>query len=353
MIINNFKSELSNLKNNIDNELNNFFDQIIADNRLNFNKSLLEAIKEFTLRGGKRIRPILVIKGFEACDGNPDKLNPNKINDMIKASICIELMQSSFLIHDDIMDEADTRRNKPTVHKLLGINQAILAGNIAMVLGESIILNSNFKEEIRQKAIRKFNEIVETTNYGQLLDLILSENGISDVSEEEINQVMLLKTAKYTLEGPLQLGAIFAGADETQLKEYFNQLSAIAIPLGIAFQIQDDILGIFADEKELGKSIYSDVQENKKTLLVWYAYNNSDPDQKLFIKSILGKNDITPSEFEELKKIIIDTGSLDYSKKKAQSLINEAKNNINKSSINKEAKGFLLNFADYLIKRER
>lgn len=344
MIVSKFKSEIYNFKTIIDNELNNFFSETIADNRLNFNKPFLEAIKEFTLRGGKRIRPILILNGFLACGG--DKA---KTVEVIKASICIELMQSSFLIHDDIMDEADTRRNKPTVHKLLGINQAILAGNIAMVLGQSIILNSNFPADIKLKALQKFNEIVKTTNYGQFLDLILSEKDINDVSEEEINQVMLLKTAKYTIEGPLQLGAIFAGAIDNQLQELYN----ISIPLGIAFQIQDDILGIFADEKELGKSVYSDVQENKKTLLVWYAYNNSDPDQKLFIKSILGKNDITPNEFEELKKIIIDTGSLDYSKKMAQSLISEANNNINKSSINKEAKDFLLNFADYLIKREK
>ncbi|MBS3122107.1 polyprenyl synthetase family protein [Candidatus Woesearchaeota archaeon] len=377
MIINHFKSELNNLKIKIDNELNNFFSETITsetitnkditnknitNNKLNFNKPFLEAIKEFTLRGGKRIRPILVIKGFEAFEKN--EISESMMHELIKTSICIELMQSSFLIHDDIMDEADTRRNKPTLHKLfeqqelseqqnndkkLSESLAILAGNIAMVLGQNIILNSNFNDEIKQKAIIKFNEIVEMTNHGQLLDLIISEKNISGVSEEEINQVMLLKTAKYTIEGPLHLGAILAGANKEQL----HQLSAIALPLGIAFQIQDDILGIFADEKTLGKSIFSDIQENKKTLLMWYAYNKGNPEQKRFIKSILGKRDITSNEFEELKRIIIDIGSLEYSKNMAQSLVNDAKNNINNSSINQEAKDFLLHFAEYLIKREK
>ncbi|MBI4453046.1 polyprenyl synthetase family protein [Candidatus Woesearchaeota archaeon] len=352
MIINPFKSELNNIKTKIDNELNHFFSEIITNNKitnnkLNFNKPLLEAISEFTLRGGKRIRPILIVKGFEAFE--KETISESMMQEIIKTSICIELMQSSFLIHDDIMDEAYTRRNKPTVHKMLGKNAAILAGNVAMVLGQNIILNSNFKGEIKQKAVKRFNEIIEMTNYGQLLDLQLSEKNIGDVSEEEISQVILLKTAKYTIEGPLQLGAIFAGATDKQLLE----LSNISIPIGIAFQIQDDILGIFADEKELGKSIYSDIQENKKTLLVWYAYNKGNPEQKMFIKSILGKKEISLNEFEELKKSIIDTGSLDYSKKKALLLINEAKNNINKSSINKEAKNFLLNFAEYLVKREK
>ena len=377
MIINHFKSELNNLKIKIDNELNNFLSETITsetitnkdvtnknitNNKLNFNKPFLEAIKEFTLRGGKRIRPILVIKGFEAFEKN--EISESMMHELIKTSICIELMQSSFLIHDDIMDEADTRRNKPTLHKLfeqqelseqqnndkkLSESLAILAGNIAMVLGQNIILNSNFNDEIKQKAIIKFNEIVEMTNHGQLLDLIISEKNISGVSEEEINQVMLLKTAKYTIEGPLHLGAILAGANKEQL----HQLSAIALPLGIAFQIQDDILGIFADEKTLGKSIFSDIQENKKTLLMWYAYNKGNPEQKRFIKSILGKRDITSNEFEELKRIIIDIGSLEYSKNMAQSLVNDAKNNINNSSINQEAKDFLLHFAEYLIKREK
>ena len=268
MIINHFKSELNNLKIKIDNELNNFFSETITsetitnkditnknitNNKLNFNKPFLEAIKEFTLRGGKRIRPILVIKGFEAFEKN--EISESMMHELIKTSICIELMQSSFLIHDDIMDEADTRRNKPTLHKLfeqqelseqqnndkkLSESLAILAGNIAMVLGQNIILNSNFNDEIKQKAIIKFNEIVEMTNHGQLLDLIISEKNISGVSEEEINQVMLLKTAKYTIEGPLHLGAILAGANKEQL----HQLSAIALPLGIAFQIQDDILKV-------------------------------------------------------------------------------------------------------------
>ena len=86
---------------------------------------------------------------------------------------------------------------------------------------------------------------------------------------------------------------------------------------------------------------------------MWYAYNKGNPEQKRFIKSILGKRDITSNEFEELKRIIIDIGSLEYSKNMAQSLVNDAKNNINNSSINQEAKDFLLHFAEYLIKREK
>ncbi|MFH1439606.1 MAG: polyprenyl synthetase family protein [Candidatus Woesearchaeota archaeon] len=361
-----FKKELIAYKNKIDDELESFFDCVISNNKLEFNKQIIEAIKEFTLRGGKRIRPLLVLKGFLAyCDVFTCDENSSKINDVLKAAICVELMQSSFLIHDDIMDSADIRRNKKTVHKIFesgsqakkqAENMAILAGNVSMILGEKAIINSNFSDEIKLKAMKKFNEIVETTNYGQVLDLQLSGKCISEVSEEDIDQIHLLKTAKYTIEGPLQLGALLNDADEKLLQE----LSDISILLGRAFQIKDDILGVFGDEEKLGKSVFSDIAENKKTLLIWFAYNNADEDKinenddsdKKFIKIVLGKKDIIIEDFERLKKIIIDTGSLKYSTEKINCLMDESKKLIISSNINKETKEFLLNLSDYLIKRD-
>ena len=339
-----FQQQLEEYKAKINLELDKFFNKIISENNYQFNTKLLEAIKEFTMRGGKRIRPLLVLEGFNAADGNKELWA-----EVLKLSICVELMQSSFLIHDDIMDESDVRRNKPTVHTVLGTNMAILVGNVSMLLAEKIIMDANFPEDIRLKTLKKFNDIVETTNYGQVLDLQLGEKPIEDVNEEEIEQIHLLKTSKYTIEGPLHLGGILAGASEEQL----DTLSKIAILLGRAFQIQDDILGVFADEEKLGKSLFSDIQENKKTLLVWYAYDKADKGGKAFIKSILGKKEISKEEFAKLKKVIIDTGSLDYSEKKVEKLVTAAKENIKDSEIHGDVKEFLLNFADYLKKRDK
>lgn len=352
-----FRTELAEHKEKIDSNLEYFFNKKLSS-CTDFNKNIIEKIKEFTLRGGKRIRPILVIEGFNAFKNiNADKNKEHE--EIVKASMCVELMQSSFLIHDDIMDEALLRRNKPTLHKIFekeitgkgkqryGESLAILAGNLAMKFGQDIIINSNFDKNIKMKALLKFNDIVETTNYGQLLDLQLGLKPLDKISEEEIELIHLFKTAKYTIECPLQLGAIFANASDKDIA----MLSDFAIPLGRAFQVQDDILDVFGDEKKLGKSVISDIKENKKTLLVYYAYKNATHEDKEFMLKSLG-NEITMDEFEKLKQIIIKTGSLDYSKKRFNELITLSKHNLEKIKIRKDAKEFLFGLIDYMCKRE-
>ena len=130
----NFQQELEEYKAKINLELDNFFNKVISENNYDFNVKLLEVIKEFTMRGGKRIRPLLVLKGFQAVSESKGIMNEVSEQDVLKLCICVELMQTSFLIHDDIMDKSDLRRNKPTVHTVLGEDMAILAGNIAMIL---------------------------------------------------------------------------------------------------------------------------------------------------------------------------------------------------------------------------
>jgi geranylgeranyl diphosphate synthase type I len=340
--------DLIDYKQKADAELARFFDNL--DNLLTSSvddekNKVLAALREFTLRGGKRIRPLLVMKGYETFTNS---LDLDVYKEIFRVSLCFELMQSSFLIHDDIMDEADTRRNKPTVHKMIGVSHAILAGNVAMILAQNIILSSNLKESIKIRALARFNEIVETTNYGQALDLKSSEQSIADVGEEDITLIHILKTAKYTLEGPLQFGAILAGASDAELAQF----SPIALPLGRAFQMQDDILGMFGDETKLGKSIFSDVIENKKTLLVSYAFNNSCEKEQQFIVSVLGNKNITSKQFKALQNIIIKSGALEHSKKQIKELAADAVANINSSKLPKQTKEFLLKLADYLVKRD-
>ncbi|MBT4823876.1 polyprenyl synthetase family protein [Candidatus Woesearchaeota archaeon] len=346
-----FQKELEEYQAKINLELDNFFNKVISENNYGFNVKLLGVIKEFTMRGGKRIRPLLVLKGFQAVSISKGIVNQKLEQEVLKLSICVELMQTSFLIHDDIMDKSELRRNKPTVHKILGENMAILAGNIAMILAQKIITDSNFSEEIKLKATNKFNEIIQTTNYGQILDLQLSEKNIFEVNEDDINQIHLLKTAKYTIEGPLQLGVILAG-DPDNVQDKLVEISKIALPLGRAFQIQDDLLGIFGSEEKLGKSVFSDIIENKKTLLVWCAYMKANEEEKEFIKLVLGKQDISEDEFSKLKEIIIKTGSKDYSKEKLIGLTEQVTHFINSSLLDRKTKNFLLNLAEFFVDRE-
>jgi len=159
------------------------------------------------------------------------------------------------------------------------------------------------------------------------------------------------KTGKYTYETPLHTGAILAGASDDDLKA----LTEYAIPGGIAFQIQDDILGMFGDEYKIGKPADSDLSEGKKTLLIVKAFEKGDSLQKKILNKNLGSPKISSKDLREVRQIIIDTGSLEYSKKIALNLVNKAKERLQKYSHSNwipEGREFLDGIADYMIKRD-
>jgi geranylgeranyl diphosphate synthase type I len=160
--------------------------------------------------------------------------------------------------------------------------------------------------------------------------------------------VHTLKTAHYTVAGPLQLGAILAGASEEDLKA----LNDYGIPLGKAFQIQDDILGLFGSEEKFGKPTDSDLKEGKRTLLILKALEKCSPEEKEKIEGALGNQELSAEAAEEVRAIIKATGSLDYSRKLAGELIEQAKQSISQSNFKAEAKEFLLGIADYMLKRD-
>jgi geranylgeranyl diphosphate synthase type I len=181
---------------------------------------------------------------------------------------------------------------------------------------------------------------------GEIFDVILEAKG--SATEKEVLEVHRNKTAKYTVEGPLHLGAMLAGADGKMLRD----LSDYAIPVGTAFQIQDDILGAFGNEKKLGKPVCSDLREGKQTLLVVKALENSDRHQKRMIEELLGKKEATEEEIEEFRQIVRNTGSLEYSQALARKLIDRGKEALKSSSLAGGTKEFLSGIADYIVNRE-
>jgi len=318
-------------------------------------KEMMELVLEYNLRGGKRIRPILVIMGYKACGGKNEKA-------IIHAAIAVELMESFLLIHDDIMDQDELRRGYLTMHKIYenkynrcylgddakryGESMAMIAGDILAILGSEAIIKSNFPIKRKFKAVDRFNSAVINTCFGQALDIISGCE--KSTTEEQIKRVYELKTAIYTFEAPLQIGAHLAGATKKQLQV----LSEYAIPLGKAFQFQDDILGLFGTKKKIGKPVGSDIREGKKTLLILKALEKASKKEKDFINSILGSPKVTIADINKLKKIVTRTGSLEYSKIKARDLIQISKHVIQKSKLKKEGKEFLIGLADYVVNRE-
>jgi geranylgeranyl diphosphate synthase, type I len=351
------KITLAEFKRKVDSEIEVYFERVIAEARKKdaVTTEALKYVKKMILAGGKRLRPAFMYYGYLAAGGKD-------LPKIIKASISIELVHTFLLIHDDIIDRDFKRHGMDTVNlkysKLaktyfpkkdplhFGNSIAIVVGDMVGAMGNQVIYESTFDPKLVVRALHKLQDIVSMTVIGETKDIYIEYTGKAD--EEEILKMYEYKTAKYTIEGPLHLGAILAGATDSILESF----SEYAVPLGIAFQIQDDILGVFGDEEKLGKPVGSDIESGKQTLLVAKAMEKINRKQKNILESTLGKKNLTRNEIEDFRKVIRDTGSLDYAKNMSFDLINKGKKAIENEKMNKEAKDFLLGIAEYMVNRE-
>ncbi|MFC1756499.1 polyprenyl synthetase family protein [Patescibacteria group bacterium] len=315
----------------------------------------LRYVKKFTLAGGKRLRAALMYYGYLAVDGK-DKQR------MLETAVSIELIHVFLLIHDDIMDRDKKRHGVDTVsfkyqklgkrisptrdYEHFGNSIAIVIGDMIGAIGSQIIFDSGFDTKLVFKALSRLQEIVSMTVIGQSKDVYLEYRG--KATEKDILTMYEYKTAKYTIEGPLHLGASLGGANEKILQN----MSRYAIPIGVAFQIQDDILGIFGSERKMGKAIGSDIREGKQTILVAKALDLASKKQKEKMVRIFGKENLSGNDIKDFQEIIRETGSLDYARNLSLKLINDGKKGAEKMKMSKESKAFLVGIADYMIHRE-
>ncbi|MBD3300139.1 MAG: polyprenyl synthetase family protein [Candidatus Moranbacteria bacterium] len=345
------------LKQKIDKELEKFFEKKLKEAE-KIDKVYFEAVKnisDLTLRGGKRIRASLMQYGYMAAGRKKSK-------EVLKASLSMELFHSFALIHDDIIDNDDLRRGKITLHKkyealatsayypdieLFGHSLAILCGDIAYNYAYEVFLGVKVEEKLKIKALKKFNAMSESTIVGEMLDVF--GNLKKEVTSSDVLKIYKYKTAKYTFEGPLLIGCILGGGD-SKLRRL---LSDYSMNLGISFQISDDMIGLFGTEKQTGKAVGSDIKEGKKTLLVVSALERVNRKDKLLLNSVLGNQNLTKKDLARVQKIVKDCGAYDYCLKlasryssKAGKLILEADN------LNKEVSQYLINLADYVVKRK-
>lgn len=321
----------------------------------------VKILEKFTMSGGKRIRPAMVYYGFLLGGGVIDERNKK---DILQASMAIELIHSFLLIHDDIIDRDAKRHGVDTVHEYykrvarkifpktdpdhFGNSMAIIAGDLAASMANEILFDSNFLPEVILKALKQLQKVVYITIPGEMLDVVMEARG--KTTEEEILKMHEGKTAFYTFEGPLHLGAILANNGSDKL---LKDISDYSMAVGKAFQIRDDILGIFGDEKKLGKPVGSDIIEKKQTLLWIKALENGNREQKKIIKGLFGKKDLSLAELEEFRKIVVETGSLDYSNKLAEKFSEKSFEILGQiDSQSEEGKDFLRKIAEYIGVRE-
>ena len=330
---------IEQLRKNIDLSLASFLKTVKKDYKLHLVSPLLfESICEFTLREGKRLRPLLLILTYKAYSQKNKKISQKLYN----ASTCMEFLHNFMLIHDDIIDRSDLRRGKPTLHKILahtvptsnpdklGIDLGIIAGDIVYALAIDAFLSIDEALERKERALKYFIQTAAFTAMGEFIDTVHGVRGIDEVEEKDVFLNYTLKTARYTFDCPMVTGGILAGAPEKDIKK----ISDFGILIGQAFQIQDDIIGIYETEKNIGKSILSDLAEGKKTILVIHAYKTlTGVSRKRFLE-IFNKETKTLADLEEVKKIFITSGSLSYALeavtsrlKKAQKILSVLKMN--------------------------
>jgi geranylgeranyl diphosphate synthase type I len=331
---------ITKIKKHIDQSLNDFFERVKAEYKLHLvDPTLYESLKEFTLREGKRIRPLLLIlsyKGYEKKDnGFPRTL--------YNASTCMELLHCFMLIHDDIIDRSDLRRGRPTLHRLLrkivktpeqdklGYDLGIIAGDILYALAIDAFLAIKEAPARKERALKYFIQTATFTAMGEFIDTLHGVDKITKVQEKDVFLNYTLKTARYTFDCPMVVGAILAGAKERDIK----QLSELGVHIGQAFQIQDDILGIFGSQKNIGKSILSDLSESKKTLLVCHAYSKLSVTERRRFMKYFSKPKKTYQDLVAVRRIFINSGSLDYSLQEIKKRLDQSQEILNKLHLKK------------------
>lgn len=315
---------------------------------------MLEEYEKF-LGGGKRMRGGLVKLGYESFGGK-------KLKSVLPVSAAIELTHAALLIHDDVIDQDILRHGHDTVHITYrkyhkahykkgdslhyGESMAICTGWLGLYEGIQLISGADFDPERKTNTLTIMSNIIVNTAYGEALDVDLSSR--NTILEKDILTINRLKTAWYTIVGPLSLGAALTGAGAGRVKIFENY----GLPLGIAFQLQDDILGMFGNSKKTGKSAASDIKEGKNTLLYLYALRKGNRKQQQRLKNLWGKRDITLQEVKEARKIVVETGSRAYCEKRAKKLVEEAKLAVPKLTKNKKLREVYLTLADYIVERE-
>ena len=349
------------VKNKFDLKMNDYNDLFVKGYS---NKFLEEALNQFVSsnKGGKFLRASLIAMGYNSF---------KKDDDYLPLGLALEIFQTSILIHDDIIDKADKRRGLDTIpikyqklysdkvkgnddfdikRKDLGNSMALCLGDMGFYLALQVIVKNYRNNKNLDRVLEYYNDVAIKTCEGEMVDVILpfyeEYFGCEDDIESHVMEIYRLKTAWYSVVGPYCLGAILGGASEEEV----HKLEDALLGLGIAFQIKDDLLGIYGDETHIGKSITSDVSEFKQTILYAYTVNTSYKDELL---KYYGKN-IDVSLMDKVRDIFDKSGAREYANKTMDKLFKQSFQSIlDLDFLDIENKKILLGFAEYLRVRSK
>ncbi len=308
-----------------------------------------ETLRDFVLCGGKRLRPAFGYWGYRGAGGVDT-------DEVVHGLASLELLHACALIHDDVMDCSDTRRGEPAVHRRFadmhvrrgwggdpegfGRSAAILLGDLALGWSAEMFAGCGAPADRLVTAGPVYDEMRTEVMAGQYLDM-LTQTDQGAPSRARASQVARYKSAKYTVERPLHLGGRLAGANDRLLAAY----SAFGLPLGEAFQLRDDVLGVFGDPSETGKPAGDDLREGKQTVLVALAAQRATEVQGKALRDGLGDPSLDEAGVGELRSIITGTGALAEVEERISELTRTALATLDPAPITAESRAVLAELA--------
>jgi len=346
------------VKAEIDQRLKKYFDQkILAAKKIDpIYTKLLVDMQKYILRGGKRLRPTLMILGYRAAGGAD-------VGKALDAALALEIFHNFVLIHDDVMDGDTTRYGGLNItgiyerrlqHNLSPARARHTAESIAILAGElneaftfDVLANLNATPDVKFAMMNHFQRILFETGAGQQLD-VLSQTR-KQLNLKNIDKVNYYKTAQYTITSPLQLGVIFNGDANGLL----NSFSEFGRELGEAFQLTDDLLGMFGSSRQTGKPVGSDIREGKQTLLMFYAKRLCKPLNWKAIETRLGKSNLTSEDVKTVRNILKESGAQAKVAVAAEDHLQKALLLLEQMDIDAETKELLRLFSIYCVERKK
>lgn len=299
--------------------------------------SLFEPIKYIMEDGGKRLRPVLTLMAYN--------LYRDDIEKALKSAIGIEIFHNYTLLHDDVMDDAELRRGRQTVHKKWNSNVAILSGDAAAITAYKYI--ETCEDPYLRRVIDGFNQVAMDVCKGQQYDMEFETR--DNVTEEEYIQMIYLKTS-VLIAGSMRHGALIAGAPEHEYKELYD----FGGYLGLVFQLQDDYLDVYGDVEEFGKKIGGDILCNKKTYLLIKAFELASEADKALLKDWISKEKFNPQEkIKEVTEIYNRSGIKEALMAKVDDYLEKSRIALDKIEVPEERKVRFYEMIDFIGKRKK
>lgn len=308
---------------------------------------LYEPVNYILSIGGKRLRPLLALMGCELFSDNIDKAMP--------IAMAVEVFHNFSLLHDDIMDAAPLRRGQPTVHIKYSVNSGILSGDVMLIWAYRFLMNMEHPDKLgtegvdAQKQIRLihiFNKMATEVCEGQQMDMNFETR--EDVTIPQYIRMIEFKTS-VLIAAAFQMGALIGGATEGAAEHLYE----FGRNIGIAFQIQDDILDSFGDPLKFGKKLGGDIIQNKKTILVLKAFELANETQEFELQGFMSNTNIEETvKIEAVKKLFEATGAKRFAELEMENYLKIAFEHLDETPLSIEKKNYMRRFANELMKRE-